>query len=61
MEEKMKSLVLSLIMLCMAFFLFAEYVPQTLIFSSVDQIETITQYSDSLYTDHTSTIWYCIV
>ena len=35
----------------MAFCLVAEHVPQTMIFSSVDEIETITQYPDSLYTD----------
>lgn len=47
----MKTIVLFLLMLCAGFGLFAEYAPQSILFSSFDVIEPITQYSDSLYTD----------
>lgn len=46
----MKSIILLCLMLCCVF-LYAEYVPQSLLFSSLDEIETITAYSDSIYTD----------
>ena len=47
----MKSIALLCFMLCVSLLLYAEYVPQSLIFSSIDEIEIITSYSDSLYTD----------
>ena len=46
----MKSIILLCLMLCCVF-LYAEYVPQSLLFSSLDEIETITAYSDPIYTD----------
>jgi len=46
----MKTIVLFLLMLCTVFGLFAEYAPQSILFSSFYVIEPITQYSDSLLT-----------
>lgn len=51
MEENIKSITLLSFMLCVSLLLYAEFVPQSLIFSSLDEIETITVYSDSIYTD----------
>ena len=47
----MKSIALLCFMLCVSLLLYAEYVPQSLIFSSIDEIEIIMSYSHSLYTD----------
>lgn len=49
MEENMKAIVLFCLMLCAVLGLYAEYAPQSILFSSYDVIETITHHSDSLY------------
>jgi len=51
----MKSIALLCFILCVSLLLYAEYVPQSLLFSSIDEIEIIASFSDSLYTD---SVWF---
>lgn len=51
----MKSIALLCLMLCISLIVYAEYVPQSLLFSSIDEIEIIASFSDSLYTD---SVWF---
>src|SRR5690554_793952 len=53
MEENMKSITLLCLMLCISLIVYAEFVPQSLMFSSFDEIEILTSYSDSLNTNCT--------
>jgi len=49
----MKSITLLCLMLCISLIVYAEFVPQSLMFSSFDEIEILTSYSDSLNTNCT--------